>query len=246
MALFAYPKQAAFNRVLPKSKIYTYAKASRGVRERFVEEVDQIVWKFKLAPETVNLPARPGVPEIQVFAISLRTEEPSETILRTIDKAIPFPIFYELSHGSQIKSSAAYKRPSDAGSAKWVVDAYFETDWMPAEQPREVLPVALDLAGLYEQMLRRHIELPARPGESLQAQVERINAIRGKQAECRRLEARMRQENQFNRKVELNRELRNMNEELKRLCDPQISQSDADFKSEDVLCENQRNRRIIK
>jgi len=215
--LFAYPKQAAFNRVLPKSKIYAHAKPSRSVRERFVAEVDQIVWKFKLAPETVNLPARPGVPEIQVFAITLRAEELSESILRTIDKAIPFPIFYELSHGAKIKSSAAYKRPSDADSAKWVVDAYFETEWILAEPPRDALPVALDLAGLYEQMLRRHITLPARQGESLKAQVERINMIRSKRAECNKLEARMQQEKQFNRKVELNRDLRTIKDELNSL-----------------------------
>lgn len=212
--LFAYPEQAAFNRVLPKSKIYANAKPSRKIREKFVEQVEQIVWKYKLAPETVNLPSRRSVPEIQVFGITLRTDEISESILRTIDKSIPFPIFYELSHGDKTKSAAAYKRPSDADSAKWVVDAYFEMDWMDADRPRQALPLALDLAGLYEQMLRRHIDLPARKGESLKRQVERHVAINRKQAECRRLETRLRQEKQFNRKVELNHELRALTSEL--------------------------------
>lgn len=215
--LFAYPQQAEFNRVLPKSKIYEHARPSRSVRERFVAEVDQIVWKYKLAPETVNLPARPGVPEIQVFSVALKTGELSESVLRTIDKAIPFPIFFELSHGKRIKSAAAFKRPNDADSAKWVVDAYFETPWLPAENGREPLPVALDLFGLYEQVLRRHIGVPAWPGETLKAQVERLNMIRTKQDECRRLEARLQQEVQFNRKVELNQELRALKNELARL-----------------------------
>lgn len=216
-ALFAYPKQAEFNRVLPKSKIYEHARPSRSVRERFVAEVDQIVWRYKLAPETLNLPTRPGVPEIEIFSVSLRTSELSESVLRTIDKAIPFPIFFELSQGERIKSTVAYKRPSDADSTKWVVDAYFETTWFPAGQGREPLPVALDLFSLYEQVLRRHINLPAKPGESLKEQVERINAIRAKQAECRKLEARLQQEVQFNRKVELNRELRTLKNELSSL-----------------------------
>lgn len=213
-ALFAYPKQAEFNRVLPKSKIYEHARPSRSIKERFVAEVDQIVWKYKLAPETINLPARPGVPEIEIFAVSLRTGEISESVLRTIDKAIPYPIFFEVSHGERIKSIIAYKRPSDSDSAKWVIDAYFETSWLPAENGREPLPVALDLFSLYEQILRRHIVLPAMPGESLKAQVERMNAIRAKQAECRKLEVRLQQEIQFNRKVELNRELRTLKNEL--------------------------------
>lgn len=216
-ASFAWPKQAEFNRVLPKSKIYEHARPSRSIRDRFVEEVDQIVWKYKLSPETVNLPSRPGVPEIQIFSVSLRTGELSESILRTIDKAIPFPIFFELSHKGQIKSTAAFKRPSDADSAKWVVDAYFETPWQAAEQSREPLPVALDLFGLYEQILRRHIPLVPRTGESLKALVERSNTIQSKQVECGKLEARLQQEKQFNRKVELNRELRTLKNELNSL-----------------------------
>jgi hypothetical protein len=213
-ALFAWPKQAEFNRVLPKSKIYEHARPSRSIRDQFVEEVDQIVWKYKLSPETVNLPSRPGVPEIEVFSVSLRTRELSESILRTIDKAIPFPILFELSHDGQIKSTAAFKRPSDADVAKWVVDAYFETPWQPAEHPREPLPVALDLLGLYEQLLRRQLALEARPGESLKAFVERSNHIQRKKNECSKLETRLQQEKQFNRRVELNRELRRLRSEL--------------------------------
>ena len=90
-ALFHYPKQAAFERVLPKNKIYVHAKPSSALRKQFVRQVDKIVWQYKLSPETVNLPARPGVPEIQIFAIALKTPELSEDVLRCIDQAIPFP-----------------------------------------------------------------------------------------------------------------------------------------------------------
>src|SRR5690242_4951513 len=108
-ALFAYPKQAAFQRVLPKNKIYEHASPSRAVRERFVAEIGQIVWQYKLSPETVNLPARSGVVEIEIFGIALKTEEISETVLRCIDKAIPLPIVYELTYNNRIKTTMAYK-----------------------------------------------------------------------------------------------------------------------------------------
>jgi len=57
LALFNYPKAAAFERVLPKSKIYEHSKPSNAVKELFVKQVDKIVWQYKLAPETINLPA---------------------------------------------------------------------------------------------------------------------------------------------------------------------------------------------
>jgi hypothetical protein len=68
-----YPKQAAFGRTLPKNKIYEHSGANTRLKDLFVEQVEQIVWRYKLAPETINLPAKPGVPEIQVFAIQLKT-----------------------------------------------------------------------------------------------------------------------------------------------------------------------------
>lgn len=217
MAFFEYPKKTAFNRVLPKSKIYAYSKPSRSIRQRFVDEVDQIVWKHKLSPETLNLPATRSVPEIQVFGIALRTEDVSESILRTIDKAISFPIFFELTFEDRQKAIAAYKRPSDADSAKWVVDGYFGSEWGEVQKARETLPVALSFGSLYEQMLRRLITVEAKPGESLKKQVERIAAIRGKEAKCKQLKQRLSREKQFNRKVELNRELRTCQEEINAL-----------------------------
>ncbi|MGZ8181830.1 MAG: DUF4391 domain-containing protein [Methylobacter sp.] len=216
-ALFHYPKQAAFERPLPKNKIYEHAKPSSAVREQFVTQVDKIVWQYKLAPETVNLPARPGVPEIQIFAIALKTPELNEDVLRCIDQAIPLPIIYQLTFEDRIKSKAAYKRPSDADASKWVIDSYFETAWQANDTERSELPVALDLAGLYEQMLRQLLPLPPRAGETLKAQVERLGQIRNKQNECRKMEARLQKEQQFNRKVELNAQLRVLQAALEKL-----------------------------
>lgn len=216
-ALFHYPKQAAFERPIPKKKIYEHSKPSSAVRDKFVTQVDKIIWQYKLAPETVNLPAKPGVPEIQIFSIALKTPELSEDVLRCIDQAIPFPIFYQLMFEERIKAKAAYKRPSDADANKWVVDGYFETDWLPNDTERAELPVALDLAGLYEQMLRRLLLLPPRAGETLKAQVERLGLLRSKQNECRKMEARLQKEQQFNRKVELNAHLRQLKLELAKL-----------------------------
>jgi len=215
--MFDYPKQAEFNRVVPKAKIYAFAKPTRAVRNHFVSQVAEIVWKYKLSPETVNLPARQGIQEIQIFVIALKAPELAEDVLRTMDRAIPSPIFFDLTFNGRVKSTAAYKRPGGSDASKPVVDAYFETDWQPAGIARPPLPVALDLAGLYEQMLRVLLPLPPRAGEAIDAQVERARLIRMRENECNRLEARVRQEMQFNRKVEINAELRRQRAELNQL-----------------------------
>ena len=229
--MYAYPNQAAYGRSVPKSKIYQFAKPTRKLQQRIVDQVSRIVWQYKLSPETTNLPTRQGVSEIQVFAISLKSGELSTDVLRCIDRAISFPIFFEIVFDERIKEMAAYKRVSDADSSKWVVGDYFETAWQPADSPREPLPVSLDLGKLYEQMLQRLMPLPAHPGESLKAHAERLGMIRSKENERSKLEDRLNREQQFNRKVELNAALRKVKSELDTLLGQQTKERQTTWKS---------------
>jgi len=217
VSLFAYPKQAHFGRPLPKNKIYEKTRVSKSLRDKFVKQIDKIVWQYKLSPETVNLPASKTVPEIEVFAITLREPELHADILKCIDNAIPLPVIYELVFEDKIKTKAAYKRPSDADSSKWVTDIYFETKWVKADSKREPLPVALDLGILYEQLLRSLMPVSRIDGESIKDQVGRLAEIRSLENQAAKLESRMRKEKQFNRKVELNAELRKLKEQIGKL-----------------------------
>jgi hypothetical protein len=215
--MFQFPKQAEFNRALPKSKIYAFAKPTRAVRDRIVSGIQDIVWKYKLAPGTVNLPARHGIQEIQVFELVLKTEELSDAVLHTIDKAIPSPIVFQITFEGRVRFSAAYKRPSDSDSYKHVIEAYFTTEWGPLGQSYPQLPMVLDMAALYEAMLCRVIPLSRRPEEPLSGLVERAMQLRTKERECRDLEVRLRKECQFNRKVEINAAIRAAKTQLEQL-----------------------------
>jgi hypothetical protein len=215
--LFDYPKSAAFGRVLPKNKIYEHASPSTAVKNLFVRQVEQVTWQFKLAPETVNLKGTPSVPEIQIFSITLKAGELKYDVLQCIDQAIPFPILFELRYDGKIRAVAAFKRPSDADKSKWVVSDYFESAWQPSEAPRTALPVVFDLEVLYARLLAPLMAFPARPGEGLQACVERMEQIRSRQRELDKCEARLRKEKQFNRKVAINAELRALKQEIKTL-----------------------------
>lgn len=211
-AFFDYPKAAAFGRVVPKSRIYEHASVGTALRDLFVTQVDQIVWKYKLAPETTNLAATKAVTEIQVFSISLRTGKLDEEVLRAIDRAVPFPLIFELTSSGKRKAVAAFKRPSDADPTKWVVSAYFATDWTPDDAPRGPLPVALNLGGLYDALLTAlmpNVAVEGEPAvENIQMRVARIEAIRAKTREVDRIKARLAREKQFNKRVEINTELR--------------------------------------
>ena len=216
-ALISYPRQAAFGRTLPKNKIYEHSGAKTKLKNLFVDQVEQIVWQFKLAPETINLPAKPGVPEIEVFTIQLKTAELNLDVLRCIDRAVQFPIIFELSFKGRTQVIAAYKRPSESDACRWVLSDYFATAWFPSEVERAAMPLAIDLGGLYEQLLYRLIPTSARPQERLADLVGRVELVAAKQREVEKAASKLAKEKQFNRKVEINSDLRNLKNELEQL-----------------------------
>lgn len=216
-ALFVWPPQAAVGRPVAKSKIYAHAKPTAALRALFVEQVESITWAYKLSPETINLPAKPAVPEIEVFEVTLKLPDVSHSVLRCIDKAMPRPILFNLRFEGRTQPIAAYKRPSDAASDQWVLGDYHAAPWQKDGESRPALPLALDLQSLYEQLLRQHLAVPARAGESLRDQLDRLAALAAKQAAAAKLEARLNAEKQFNRKVEINAQLRTIRTELEAL-----------------------------
>ena len=237
MTLYDWPRAAAFGRVIPKTKIYEHAGATTGLKDLFVREVDQIVWSHKLAPETVNLAATKQVAEIQVFRITARTATLDAAVLRAIDKAIPFPLIFEVAHGGRVRLAAAYKRPSEADSARWVVGDYFQGDWLPEDAARAPLPVALNMGALYERLLEPLVaaltaqlipgmgeapQTPLSPAEaerpvSLEARIAQAEAIKVQAREVERIKVRLGREKQFNKRVTINAELRAAKQELERL-----------------------------
>ena len=236
MILYDWPRAAAFGRVIPKNKIYEHAGANAALKDFFVREVDQIVWSHKLAPDTVNLTATKQVAEIQVFSITARTAMLNAQVLRAIDKAIPFPLIFEVAQGGRVRLAAAYKRPSEADSARWVVGDYFEGDWQPEEAPRTPLPVALNMGGLYERLLEPLVagqtarltpgmgEAPRTPftpatdkSVTLEERIAQAEAIKVQAREVERIKARLAREKQFNKRVAINAELRAAKQQLERL-----------------------------
>lgn len=216
-AFISYPKQATFGRNLPKNKIYEHSGASTRLKDLFVKQVEQIVWQYKLAPETINLPAKPGVPEIQVFSIQLKTAELDLDVLRCIDGAVQFPIVFELGFEGKTQVIAAYKRPSESDASLWVLSDYFATAWFPSDIERTHMPLALDLGGLYEHLLHYLIPTSARQKESLADLVARVELIDAKQREVEKTASKLAKEKQFNRKVVINAELRKLKTELEGL-----------------------------
>lgn len=213
--LYRWPEAAKFGRRVPKEKFYEHGTVTTVVREKFINEVQRITWAYKLAETTINLPGTPAVPEIQVFTIEAKTDDVSEAVLSAIDKAIPFPIIFEIArHGgeqSEARTVAAHKQLG-AGTPK--LSAYYSTAWQPGDTSRQAMPTAITLPALYAALLQPLTPITARPGEEMSDVADRLATVRKLEREVASLERKLRTEPQLNRKVELRRTLKTKQHEL--------------------------------
>lgn len=212
--LVQWPDAAKVDRLIPKERLYAEASASTALKQRFVDEVQRVRWAYKLGEESLRLVPGETVTEIQVFVIELKGSELDNSVVVSIDRTIPSQIIFELcretGRGAELAMTAAYKR---SGGKTDNAD-YFRTAWIEADQPRVPLPAALDMDGLYGQLLGGVLPHPKRPSEELSEAIERMSRIRSLRREVSGLEKRVRTEPQFNRKVELRNQLRTKQSEL--------------------------------
>lgn len=213
--LYRWPVAAKFGSRVPKEKFYERGTVTSAVRETFVSEVQRITWVYKLAEATINLPGNPAVPEVQVFQIDAKIDNVCDQVLTAIDKAIPFPVIFEITRDDGTKRSvrmvAAHKQLG-VGAPK--LSAYYSTGWQPANTKRQPLPTAITLPALYTALLDPLTPVSSRPGEEASEVGVRLQAVQKLEREIAALERKLRTEPQLNRKIDLRRTLKTKQLEL--------------------------------
>ena len=215
--LFDYPVKARFGRKIAKSKLYENASVNTKLKDKFINQVDKIIWQYKLAPSTLNLDATVKVPEIQVFDIFIKSSQIDQALLEVIDKAIPLPIIFQIHKDNKIKIKAAYKRPSESTNNKWVIESYFESEWLDNTIDKQPMPPALDLGKLYEQLLKSLMPAEVVSGKTSQTidqQVGMIKQINSLKKELDKLNSKYKKEKQRNRQFEINKQIKLKQKEI--------------------------------
>lgn len=213
--LYQWPSAASFGRRVPKEKFYEHASVNTALREKFITEVDRVLWAYDLAQATINLAGTNEVPDVAVFQIDAKNADVSEQVLGAIDKSIPRPIIFEVNRdvaGARETRMVAAHKQLGAGAPK--ISQYFSTGWQHADTERQPLPTAITLPALYAALLEPIANVDVRPGEGMSEVADRLKAVGKLEREIKTLERKLRTEKQFNRKVELRRTLKTKQAQL--------------------------------
>ncbi|KXO85185.1 hypothetical protein AYK86_05815 [Acinetobacter venetianus] len=223
MRLYQFPQQAKVDRIIPKNKFYEQGKANGKIEQLFVNQVESIRWVYKLAASTIHLEDQDDLKEIQIFQVRSRVENLDISILSFIDKLILTPIIFEVVYRDKVKVVATYKRLNQADKSKAVIGQYYASEWLE-DHSRVELPLYLKLADLYEYFIEQLLPLVTseeqhkdRESISLEIKLQKAQQLESLLKQFDRLKAKLRNEKQFNRRVELNKQLQDLQLQINRI-----------------------------
>ena len=213
--MIGLPASTELNKRIPKQKFYENITLTPALKKFFVEQVKIIYWRNKIATSSVNLSAGASVTEVEVFEVRLNQPVLDESVLRQIDKDIPYHILFLLEYEGKHKAAIGYKEAAASGNNAFKVNRYYYTEWLPAEE----LPVKLDglsIDAVYENFFRQIAgnRLQAKPTESIKEFVEKDEKRQQLNKQIDKLQNKIRKEKQLNKQMQMNSELKKLKKEL--------------------------------
>ena len=216
-ALFDFHYSTKFVKKITNDKIYREAKPNTKTKSYLTSQVEKIVWSYKLASRTVNIPSKQYPREIQIITLLLKTKRLDDEVLVAIDKAILSPIIFVLRYRSQVCYAVAYKRVSEADKTKRVISSHFRSGWLPKNADKIKLPATVNLLKLYQALLSKILSVPLRENEGINAYIERIEQIKHEELEAEKMKKKLKKERQFNRQVDLNSKIKVLEKNIETL-----------------------------
>ncbi len=213
--MLGLPKSTEFNKRIPKQKFYENLSVTPAMKRVFIDQIKVIYWRNKIAATTMNLAAGDTVTEVEVFEVKLVSPQLDVSILRQIDKEIPYHIIFLLECDGKYQAWTAYKETAGSGNNAFKVGTYYHTDWLQETD----LPLKVDGLGIdkvYENFVRQIAgdALQTDSDESLKESVERDAKRQLLEKQISALQAKVKKEKQLNKQVQLNAELKKLKKEL--------------------------------
>ena len=212
------PKSTEFNKKIPKQKFYENLEISPALKKIFIEQVDKILWSYKIASSSTNLADGSLVKEIEVFEVLLKSPNLDDELLRHIDRAVPYHIVFILEYQGRYKACISYKEAATSGNRAFKVNSYYYTDWLDNQNlPLKLEGLNLDAA--YENFVRQIAgkTLQKVADESLKDSVARSEQKELLQKQILALESKIRKEKQLNKQIQINNELKKLKRDLEEL-----------------------------
>lgn len=191
------PKSCLVNKFIPKKFFYDKSNINQTTKEEFINIVDKITWLYKLSPETIGINKTEDIEEIEVFQIELKEQVVPKNVIKAVTNSIQYKILFILKYNDEF---CYLIKIEDIYYTNWNEEINFEF-------------TSINLSNLFESIAKSILHEESNT-KNFNKIIENINEKKELQDKIEKLTKRIKQENQFNRKVELNQELNKLLKEI--------------------------------
>lgn len=219
------PDSCFIGSTIYKKLFYENANLSSSDKYLFSDIIDKIVWLYCLKPETINVQAYMDevreYPEIEVIEVIVNKDYGLNRIAEIIMRAIPYPMLLIFKHEDKRRFYVAHQRTSQSDSSKNTIEEFISTDWLSNDsalfakldikQMRftnlyTLYSDIVDAISIYNisAIMPTNDKITGAEARELSAKVEDI------EQKIANLRSKLKKETQFNRRMELNIEIKRL------------------------------------
>jgi len=184
----------------------TSAKVNKRIpKNRFkteLSDIDTVTWLYKISPDTAGFRHGDEITEIQIFAAVFKSGAANKCELSAIQKAIPYPILFT-AHGKSYFTLEGELFESEK--------EFLRSDTLNIERR------SAKLTELYEDIAEAFIPIQRRTAENIADYVVRYKRLSAIERNIARLQSKVDNEKQPNKRIELNEELKQLKAEREEL-----------------------------
>lgn len=222
---FNLPAACEVDRPVYKKMFYDNAELSKADKALFGDVIDRVTWLYCLKPESI--PIKPYLdetrdyPELEILEVTLTSEKGLRRIAEIIMRAIPYPMLLIFRLDEQAQVWAAHQRMNLADSEKLTLEDFVSTDWLTETSP---LWTALDaqkqrFTNYYDfyadwmdaiSVFNAQTKIHADAGVTGEDARRLLAEQEQRETKIAALRAELKKETQFNRRVEINMEIKRL------------------------------------
>lgn len=214
--LLKYPESTIVNRVVPKTMFYKFMEVNPRMKTRFVNDVVNIKWLYKLAASTLNVTDTENMKEIEVFVVNLKQPDCTTDLFSFIDTNMPHHIVFILVHDNHAMLLINYKDWAEDTHTKFKITQTFVSSWVSLDN----LHLQIDgqsMSRIYDNFVAQVSGIGEHKAGCMADIVALKQQIAAVEAELKSLEKRMRKEPQLDRQIQMNKLVKTKRKELKSL-----------------------------
>lgn len=211
--ILKYPQSTIVNRVVPKTMFYKFMEVNPRMKTRFVNDVVNITWLYKLAASTLNVTDTEDMKEIEVFVLNLKQPDCPTDLFSFIDTNMPHHIVFILLHDNHAMQLINYKDWADDTHTKFKITQSFTSSWVALDN----LHLQIDgqsLPRIYDNFVAQVSGIGDHKAGSMADIVALKKQMAAVEAELKTLQKRMRKEPQLDRQMLMNKQVKAKRKEL--------------------------------